>query len=355
MKKRMLRACLALGLAGGFALSVAAADRSADQIVDEIQAIKVPQQPEGRTQEAVLKFFKARKEAEDKKANLILELYRTQPHHDKLAKLLPERWNSLMADPDKADALGKEIDEVTAQLKEEGLKVEGTFVKTVGVLRAKLSDAPDEAMAAIESFVKLAPKDERSPQLLYIVSQQIKDKDKRTALEDRILKDYPEAQFTDMIRGDRRRLEAVGKPFELSFTEAITGTKVSMEGLKGKVVVLDFWATWCGPCVAEMPKMKELYAKYHDKGVEFIGVSLDQPKEMGGLDKLKNFVSKNEIPWPQYYQGNGWDSEFSKSWGISGIPCVFLIDAEGKLASVDARGKLEEMIPEYLKKGEASH
>ena len=68
-------------------------------------------------------------------------------------------------------------------------------------------------------------------------------------------------------------------------------------------MVIDFWATWCGPCVAEMPKMKELYAKYRDKGVEFIGVSLDQPKEQGGLDKLKKFVKENEIAWPQYYQG----------------------------------------------------
>ena len=117
-----------------------------------------------------------------------------------------------------------------------------------------------------------------------------------------------------MIKGGRHQREAIGKPFDLEFTDAISGSTVSIKGLKGKVVVIDFWATWCGPCVAEMPKMKELYAKYRDKGVEFIGVSLDQPKERGGLDKLKKFVKENEIAWPQYYQGNGWESEFLHSW-----------------------------------------
>jgi thiol-disulfide isomerase/thioredoxin len=153
-----------------------------------------------------------------------------------------------------------------------------------------------------------------------------------------------------MIKGSRHQHEAIGKPFDLDFTDAIKGSTVSIKGLKGKVVVIDFWATWCGPCVAEMPKMKELYAKYRDQGVEFIGVSLDQPKEQGGLDKLKKFVEEKKIAWPQYYQGNGWESEFSMSLGINSIPCVFIVDAEGKLYSVEARGNLEEMIPDLLKK-----
>ena len=139
-------------------------------------------------------------------------------------------------------------------------------------------------------------------------------------------------------------------PFKLEFTDAIKGSPVSIEGLKGKVFVIDFWATWCGPCMAEMPKMKKLYAEFKDKGIEFIGVSLDQSKAQGGLDKLKGFVAKHQVEWPQYYQGNFWQSEFSSSWHVNSIPCVFLVDAEGKLASVNARGQLEKLLPRYLEK-----
>jgi thiol-disulfide isomerase/thioredoxin len=143
--------------------------------------------------------------------------------------------------------------------------------------------------------------------------------------------------------------EAVGKPFDLEFTDAISGSTISMKNLKGKVVVVDFWATWCGPCIAEMPHMKQLYAEFRGKGVEFLGISLDNPKEQGGLDSLKKYVKDNGIAWPQYYQGKGWESEFSRSWGINSIPSMFVVDTEGKLYSVEARGKLEQIIPKLLK------
>ena len=76
-----------------------------------------------------------------------------------------------------------------------------------------------------------------------------------------------------------------------------------MKGLRGKVVVVDFWATWCGPCVGEIPEMQRIYAEYHDKGVEFIGVSHDLPEEDGGLEALKAFVAKQADPLAAVFPG----------------------------------------------------
>jgi thiol-disulfide isomerase/thioredoxin len=208
-------------------------------------------------------------------------------------------------------------------------------------------------LKAAEAFIKLAPKDDRGAQILQALASQLDDSAKQMEMYKRIIKDYPKSSTAKMVEGNLRRLDSIGKPFELEFTDAIKGTEVSMKTLKGKVVVIDFWATWCGPCVAEMPNMKKLYAEYKDKGVEFVGVSLDKSKEQGGLDKLKQFVAQNEIGWPQYYQGDYWQSKFSSSWGINSIPAVFAVDADGKLYSVEARGKLDKMIPELLKKAKA--
>jgi thiol-disulfide isomerase/thioredoxin len=260
-----------------------------------------------------------------------------------------QKWTTQMMLQKTDDAI-KECEEIVKSTKNDKLKLEAAWSRALGTYRKNMPKNGEAAIPAIEEFLVLAPKDKRGPSLLSASVANSTDKDKKIAVEERILKDFPDSPTALTIKGQRRLREAIGKPFELEFTEAITDKTISMKDLKGKVVVVDFWATWCGPCVAEMPNMKKLYAEYKDKGVEFVGVSLDQPKESGGLDKLKEFVAKNEITWPQYYQGKGWESEFSAGWGINGIPCVFIVDANGNLFSTEARGQLEKMIPELLKK-----
>lgn len=361
----MRRDTLSFGLlflaAGWLVAPVAAAEeRTADKIVADIDALKMPEvTPEIRSdREAAMKFIEARQKVMLRKSELVKELAKADPENKKLEQLLPERWGIILSSRDAKAALElrAELDATLAKSKSEKLKTEASFYLAIGALQRAIGGGgdADAAVKALDAFVARAPKDERAGELLWVIASRIETaKDKKLKLYKRVIAEYPESQFVESARDAMRIAEAIGKPFELSFKDAIKGTEISMKDLKGKVVVIDFWATWCGPCVNEMPNMKKLYSEYKDKGVEFIGVSLDQPKEKGGLDRLKDFVEKNKIAWPQYYQGNYWNSEFSKSWGINSIPCVFIVDADGNLYSTDARGQLEELIPELLKKAGA--
>ena len=134
----------------------------------------------------------------------------------------------------------------------------------------------------------------------------------------------------------------IGKPLDMKFT-AINGKQINLAKMKGKVVLIDFWATWCGPCVAELPNVKKTYAKFHDKGFEIIGVSLDQSR-----DKLSKFVEKEKMPWPQHFDGQGWKNEYAVKYGIQGIPAMWRIDKKGNLVDMKARGGLDGKVEKLL-------
>ena len=135
---------------------------------------------------------------------------------------------------------------------------------------------------------------------------------------------------------------AVGKPLELSFT-AVDGSKVDLKDFAGKVVLIDFWATWCGPCVAEVPSLKKVYETYHPKGFEILGISLDDKKS-----DLLAFTKKHEMPWPQYFDGKHWNNEISFRFGINSVPTTWLIDKKGVLRYTDVRFQVDSMVQKLL-------
>jgi len=114
----------------------------------------------------------------------------------------------------------------------------------------------------------------------------------------------------------------------------VTGKSLSIANYKGKVVMIDFWATWCPPCRGEIPNVVATYQKYHDKGFEIIGVSLDSDR-----DKLLDFVKQNNMTWQQYFDGQGWSNKLAVKYGIESIPMTFLLDGNGKIIGKDLRGE----------------
>ena len=154
-------------------------------------------------------------------------------------------------------------------------------------------------------------------------------------------------QMAESFQGTLRRLALPGNPMKITGT-LLNGQPFDQSTLAGKIVLVDFWATWCGPCIAEIPNVLEQYQKYHSKGFEVVGISLDQER-----DALEKFVTERKIPWPILFEpseGSGWQHPLASYYGISGIPTVILIGKDGNVVSLNARGeRLGELLDELFK------
>jgi peroxiredoxin len=123
------------------------------------------------------------------------------------------------------------------------------------------------------------------------------------------------------------------------------GKEIALSSLKGKLVLIDFWASWCGPCRKEMPNVIKIYSKFKNKGFEIYGVSLDQDKE-----KWMEAITKYGINWPQVSDLKYWDNVAARIYNVQGIPYTVLIDKDGKIIAKNLRGQeLEKKIAEVLK------
>jgi thiol-disulfide isomerase/thioredoxin len=133
-----------------------------------------------------------------------------------------------------------------------------------------------------------------------------------------------------------------GQPLSLQFSAA-DGSPVDLAKLHGKVVLVDFWATWCGPCMREVPNVVAAYAKYHSQGFEIVGISLDKDK-----DTMLRVTQQKGMTWPQYFDGKGWNNEISTRFNVRSIPAMWLVNKNGIVATTNARADLEGQIERLL-------
>jgi peroxiredoxin len=177
------------------------------------------------------------------------------------------------------------------------------------------------------------------------------DTEKGIALLEKLQTDFPETErgkhATQMIAALKKQAElGVGKTFPDFNEKNLEGEPLSIAKYKGKIVLIDFWATWCGPCIAELPNVLSAYKKHHDQGFEIIGISLDSDR-----DKLTSFIKEKGMTWPQYFDGQGWQTKLAQDYGINSIPATFLLDGNGTVIAKDLRGDdLEQKVAAALAK-----
>ena len=126
------------------------------------------------------------------------------------------------------------------------------------------------------------------------------------------------------------------------------GNPISLSKYKGNIVVIDFWATWCDPCLQEFPKVKKMYRTFKGRGVQFIGVSLDDE-----IEDLKGFVAGNKVEWPQIFEGMRWKGTVSKIYNVEKIPIMFVLDRESRVQYIgNDKKKITRVITKLLSKSE---
>jgi peroxiredoxin len=167
------------------------------------------------------------------------------------------------------------------------------------------------------------------------------------AVDQGLIKKYPNERNVKMFHNVVLSMlsTAIGQPAPEIELETPEGKELALSSLKGKVVLIDFWASWCGPCRKEMPNVVKAYAKFKNMGFEIFGVSLDQDKA-----RWIEAIQKDGITWPQVSDLKQWQSSVVRQYNIQGIPYTVLLDREGNILAKNLRGEeLEKKLTEVLR------
>ncbi len=372
-------AFLALGF--GFAALLAtstplrAADQPGQPKIEVTERITIPQTPEQASWAALLKatqlptppkewndvrptreeieaFEKSQAAALEKNVGLVRAFVTGNPTHPKIAdaKLMELRFSIGAVQGGREvlrDRTLKLIDEriaIASVNDQERFQLEMIKIE-LGIPAADREDMAKIAPTMVKAVKGLRlkyPGNEMPNQFLLMIAGNLEDEAMVKGIAQDVLASTKDAQFKAGAEELLKKFDRVGKPLDIQFT-AVDGRKISLADMKGKVVLIDFWATWCTPCMAELPNVKAAYARLNPKGFEIIGISFDQDK-----DTLTKALKKEGMTWPQYFDGEGWSNKLGEQYGIKSIPAMWLVDKKGNLRDLNARAGLEAKVEKLL-------
>jgi peroxiredoxin len=232
---------------------------------------------------------------------------------------------------------------VTTELKEVISKIQ-TKLKDGKTTEADLAEELNAFDALLAKHK--GEKTDEVAQVLYmkasLYSEVLQNATKSNELLDQLKREFPDSKPVAAMKRQEaaKKIQASlvkGAQFPDFHEKDTSGKPLSIAGYKDKVVLIDFWATWCGPCVAELPNVLKAYAKHHPQGFEIIGISLDSD-----LKKLQTFVKQKNMTWPQYFDGQGWQNKLAQQYGVNSIPATYLLDRQGKIIAKGLRGEALE-------------
>jgi thiol-disulfide isomerase/thioredoxin len=274
-------------------------------------------------------------------------------HVDAAAEALTLLGNKYKNDPD--EQIAKQAETLLKQASLVKLDLRGK-------LYALLSDKPDAnaPVAVVETVQKLLADPEAGEMQLSMANQaaDILERTDHYKAAEQVLQLITQrfstgqdkelaAKAKDTVDSAGKRLALLGKPLEF-VGKTLDGRPFDSTSLRGKVVLIDFWATWCGPCLDELPNIKKAYEEYKDKGFEVVGYNLDDNEE-----DLQRFFAVQQLPWATIVSADpkrtGFESPLATACGVQSIPFLVLLDTEGKVIALHVQGeKLSAKLAELL-------